>query len=111
MPWLPQGLENLRYWAALLDVPVVGIAGIKIGNIAEVAAQGVASAAVITAITEAEQPAQACKELLQQFAEGHRNFDSHIKSKRARSTLSPEGGELTGRGRWRAKACLPSLTK
>ena len=88
MPWLPQGLENLRYWAALLDVPVVGIAGIKIGNIAEVAAQGVASAAVITAITEAEQPAQACKELLQQFAEGRSNFDSHIKCKRARSTLA-----------------------
>jgi hydroxymethylpyrimidine kinase/phosphomethylpyrimidine kinase/thiamine-phosphate diphosphorylase len=87
MPWLPQGLDNLRYWAALLDVPVVGIAGIKTGNIAEVAAQGVASAAVITAITEAAQPAQACKALLQQFAEGRSNFDSHIKSKRARSTL------------------------
>ncbi len=87
MPWLPQGLDNLRYWAALLDVPVVGIAGIKTGNIAEVAAQGVASAAVITAITQAEQPDQACQDLLEQFANGHLGFDSHQQPKRARPTL------------------------
>ena len=28
MPWIPQGLNNLRYWTGLLPVPVVGIAGI-----------------------------------------------------------------------------------
>ena len=87
MPWLPQGLPNLRYWAALLDVPVVGIAGIKAGNIAEVAAQGVASAAVITAITQAEQPAQACQALMARFEEGRRNINRHKLPRRARPTL------------------------
>ena len=87
MPWLPQGLDNLRYWAALLDVPVVGIAGIKPGNIAEVAAQGVASAAVITAITESAQPALACRDLLNLFETGRRNFNPDYRPKRARTTL------------------------
>ena len=87
MPWIPQGLHNLRYWAALLDVPVVGIAGIKADNIAEVAAQGVASAAVITAITDAEQPAQACQALMDRFEEGRRSFDPRRQVKRARPTL------------------------
>ena len=56
MPWMPQGLDNLRYWAGLLPVPVVGIAGIDTHNMAKVAAQGVAGAEVITAITWAHDP-------------------------------------------------------
>nr|WP_295783623.1 thiamine phosphate synthase [Rhodoferax sp.] len=67
MPWIPQGLDNLRYWVGLLPVPVVGIAGIDVRNIAEVAAQGVASAAVITAITRATDPEAACRQLLAEF--------------------------------------------
>ncbi|MES2952382.1 MAG: bifunctional hydroxymethylpyrimidine kinase/phosphomethylpyrimidine kinase [Pseudomonadota bacterium] len=70
MPWIPQGLDNLRYWAGLLPVPVVGIAGIDARNIAEVAAQGVASAAVITAITRAADPEAACRQLMAEFARG-----------------------------------------
>ena len=68
MPWIPQGLDNLRYWAQLLPLPVVGIAGIGVHNVAEVAATGAASAAVITAITQAADPAQACRELMAGFA-------------------------------------------
>ena len=70
MPWIPQGLGNLRYWAHLLPLPVVGIAGIGARNVAEVAATGVASAAVITAITQAPHPEQACRELMAGFAQG-----------------------------------------
>ncbi len=70
MPWIPQGLDNLRYWAQLLPLPVVGIAGIGVHNVAEVAATGAASAAVITAITQAQDPAQACRELMAGFARG-----------------------------------------
>ncbi|MBK9346155.1 MAG: thiamine phosphate synthase [Burkholderiales bacterium] len=70
MPWIPQGLDNLRYWAQLLPLPVVGIAGIGLHNVAEVAATGAASAAVITAITQAQDPAQACRELMAGFARG-----------------------------------------
>jgi thiamine-phosphate diphosphorylase len=70
MPWIPQGLDNLRYWASVLPVPVVGIAGIDVRNMAEVAAQGVAGAAVITAITRAEDPDAACRQLVAAFARG-----------------------------------------
>jgi hydroxymethylpyrimidine kinase / phosphomethylpyrimidine kinase / thiamine-phosphate diphosphorylase len=45
MPWVLQGLDNLRYWVGLLDVPVVGIAGIGASNMAAVAATGAASGA------------------------------------------------------------------
>lgn len=70
MPWIPQGLGNLRYWAQLLPLPVVGIAGIGVHNVADIAATGAASAAVISAITQADEPAQACRELMTGFAQG-----------------------------------------
>lgn len=70
MPWIPQGLDNLRYWASLLPVPVVGIAGINVGNMADVASQGVAGAAVITAITRAADPQDASRKLTAEFARG-----------------------------------------
>ncbi|WP_296509334.1 bifunctional hydroxymethylpyrimidine kinase/phosphomethylpyrimidine kinase [Rhodoferax sp.] len=67
MPWIPQGLDNLRYWAGVLPLPVVGIAGIDASNVAEVAATGAASAAVISAITKAADPEAACRALLSGF--------------------------------------------
>lgn len=80
MPWIPQGLHNLHYWAAVLagsgaqpthlSIPVVGIAGINTDNMAQVAAQGVAGAAVITAITRAADPEAACRQLVAEFARG-----------------------------------------
>jgi hydroxymethylpyrimidine kinase/phosphomethylpyrimidine kinase/thiamine-phosphate diphosphorylase len=72
MPWIPQGLDNLRYWAHLLPLPVVGIAGIGVDNVAAIAATGAASAAVITAITAATDPAQACQLLCEGFERGRR---------------------------------------
>ncbi|MFM1980257.1 MAG: thiamine phosphate synthase, partial [Pseudomonadota bacterium] len=68
MPWIPQGLDNLRYWASVLPLPVVGIAGIDVHNMAAVAATGAASGAVISAITKAANPAKACAELMSAFA-------------------------------------------
>ncbi|MEY4344511.1 MAG: thiamine phosphate synthase, partial [Pseudomonadota bacterium] len=68
MPWIPQGLDNLRYWAAVLPLPVVGIAGIDVHNMSAVAATGAASGAVISAITKAADPAKACAELMSAFA-------------------------------------------
>jgi hydroxymethylpyrimidine kinase / phosphomethylpyrimidine kinase / thiamine-phosphate diphosphorylase len=67
MPWIPQGLDNLRYWAGVLPLPVVGIAGIDASNVADVAATGAASAAVISAITKAADPEQACRDLISGF--------------------------------------------
>lgn len=70
MPWIPQGLDNLRYWAGVLPVPVVGIAGIDASNVMEVAATGAASAAVISAITKSSDPEAACAALMAGFAAG-----------------------------------------
>jgi hydroxymethylpyrimidine kinase/phosphomethylpyrimidine kinase/thiamine-phosphate diphosphorylase len=76
MPWIPQGLDNLRYWAGLLPLPVVGIAGIDEASIAAVAATGAASAAVITAIARAADPAAACARLQAGFAAGRQTGDN-----------------------------------
>jgi hydroxymethylpyrimidine kinase/phosphomethylpyrimidine kinase/thiamine-phosphate diphosphorylase len=70
MPWVPQGLDNLRYWAQLLPTPVVGIGGLGLPHMAAVAATGAASAAVISAITQADDPQAACRVLAAAFAEG-----------------------------------------
>lgn len=86
LPWIPQGLDNLRYWAGLLPVPVVGIAGIDTRNMADVAAQGVAGAAVITAITRAEDPDGACRQLMAAFARG-RGLARGALPMRAKPTL------------------------
>ena len=67
MPWIPQGLDNLRYWAGVLPLPVVGIAGIDASNVADVAATGAASASVISAITRAADPDRACRALMERF--------------------------------------------
>jgi hydroxymethylpyrimidine kinase / phosphomethylpyrimidine kinase / thiamine-phosphate diphosphorylase len=68
MPWIPQGLDNLRYWANVLPLPVVGIAGIDASNVADVAAMGASGAAVISAITKADDSEAACRELKQRFS-------------------------------------------
>ncbi len=68
MPWRPQGLGNLRFWARQLPLPVVGIGGIGVPQMAAVAATGVAGAAVLSAITQADDASQACQALLRQFA-------------------------------------------
>ncbi len=70
MPWTHQGLDNLRYSAGLLPLPVVGIGGISMDNVAAVGATGAASAAVISAITQSPDPAAACRALVRGFGGG-----------------------------------------
>jgi thiamine monophosphate synthase len=69
-----------------LPLPVVGIAGIDVSNMAQVAATGVAGAAVITAITRSPHPEDACKDLVAQFAQGQR-ASAAAMPRRARPTL------------------------
>ncbi|HEV6964988.1 bifunctional hydroxymethylpyrimidine kinase/phosphomethylpyrimidine kinase [Roseateles sp.] len=48
MPWRPQGLGNLAWWAAMAPVPVVGIGGVlEPGQLADVAATGAAAGCVV----------------------------------------------------------------
>ncbi len=57
MPSDPQGLERLHKYAALLaDTPTVAIGGINLQRAPAVRATGVGSIAVVTAITQADDP-------------------------------------------------------
>ncbi len=67
MPWIPQGVDNLRYWSALLPFPVIGIGGINTDNLKEIAATGCGSASVIAAITNSPEPAKAFAALKAQW--------------------------------------------
>ncbi|MBM3376924.1 MAG: thiamine phosphate synthase [Betaproteobacteria bacterium] len=67
MNWIPQGLANLRYWAAVSPLPVVAIAGIHAGNLADVASTGASAAAVIQAIVSTPKPTAAYQALQDQW--------------------------------------------
>lgn len=56
MPWKPQGLQNLKYWARVLDIPVVGIGGINLSNIKNIKNSKCSGVAVIDAITNCQNP-------------------------------------------------------
>ncbi len=62
----PQGLSRLRRWAALLapHYTLTAIGGIDVRRAREVLASGVGSCAMITAITEADDPEAVVAELL-----------------------------------------------
>jgi hydroxymethylpyrimidine kinase/phosphomethylpyrimidine kinase/thiamine-phosphate diphosphorylase len=56
MPWVPHGLKGLSYWRGVLNYPLVAIGGINTERFESVAATGVDSVAMITAITLAQDP-------------------------------------------------------
>jgi thiamine-phosphate pyrophosphorylase len=60
----PQGLQALRRVVAAVDRPVIAIGGITPARVAEVRSAGAAGVAVISAILEAERPADATKAFL-----------------------------------------------
>lgn len=65
MPSKPQGLQRLQRYADLMqDYPLVAIGGISIARAPKVAATGVGSVAVVTAITRAADYKQAIADLL-----------------------------------------------
>ena len=62
MSTAPQGLDNLRQYVQQAgDTPAVAIGGIDLSNAREVLATGVASLAVVRAVTEAADPEAAVK--------------------------------------------------
>lgn len=66
MPSQPQGLKRLQQYVPLAaPYPTVAIGGINAERLAAVAACGVNGIAVVTAITEAADPAQSTLELMQ----------------------------------------------
>ncbi|HEX9459842.1 MAG TPA: thiamine phosphate synthase, partial [Thermoanaerobaculia bacterium] len=64
MKFAPQGVAALHRWRrTLTSYSLVAIGGIDMSNIAEVAATGVDSIAVIRAISQAPDPPRAIREL------------------------------------------------
>lgn len=57
MPWQPQGLQNLAWWAAMAPMPVVGIGGVLAPEqLAQLAASGAAAGCVVRGLA-AHSPA------------------------------------------------------
>jgi thiamine-phosphate pyrophosphorylase len=71
------GMAGLRQIREAVDLPLVGIGGLKAGNAAEAIRHGADGVAVVSAIVSAEDPAAAARELSQVVA----------KAKCARSSL------------------------
>ena len=65
MPWAPHGLEGLSYWKNTLEYPLVGIGGIHQERVAGVAATGVSGVSLITAITLADNPDLAARQMIE----------------------------------------------
>lgn len=69
MPWISQGIENLRYWVHAIPHPVVGIGGVNAENLNAIRATGCASASIIQAIVADADPAAAFQRLARQWDE------------------------------------------
>ena len=70
MPWIAQGNDNLAYWCTLLPTPVVAIAGMNLVRTEQAAQCGVAGVAVISAITAADFPEEAIRQLQEAIQRG-----------------------------------------
>ena len=70
MPWIPQGNANLAYWCNLLPTPVVAIAGMDLIRAEQAAQCGADGVAVISAITAADFPEEAVRQLQQAIERG-----------------------------------------
>lgn len=65
MPWIPHGIENLSYWINCMnEYPWVAIGGINMQRMQEVANTKVSGIAMISAITQAEDPELTSKQMM-----------------------------------------------
>ncbi|MEX2482528.1 MAG: bifunctional hydroxymethylpyrimidine kinase/phosphomethylpyrimidine kinase [Gammaproteobacteria bacterium] len=87
MPWLPQGTANLAYWSAVLDEPVIAIAGMDEVRSREAMRCGAAGVAVLRGIMQAADPEGAIQRLQAAIAAG-RADQSFAPPAMARPTLT-----------------------
>ncbi len=69
----PAGLETLRQVRRSVATPLIAIGGINQGNVAEVAEAGADAACVATAVTMAEDPEEATRQLADRFENARRS--------------------------------------
>lgn len=68
MPWVPRGLEGLIYWQQVLTpYPLVAIGGINYARAQSIRDLGISGIAMISAITQAENPDTTTQNLLTLF--------------------------------------------
>ena len=60
----PQGIDKLKIWRRTLKYPLVAIGGINLERASSILATGVDGVALISAITQAENPIEASRSLL-----------------------------------------------
>lgn len=65
MPWVPHGPAGFGYWRSVLSYPLVAIGGLNESRIKALLSTGADSVAMITAITEAEDPENITTKLLE----------------------------------------------
>ncbi len=87
MPWIAQGIENLRYWVHKIPHPVVGIGGVNSENLNAIYGTGCASASIIQAIVADADPAGAFKRLAKQWDEA-KVIRSKVEPALAKPTLA-----------------------
>jgi hydroxymethylpyrimidine kinase/phosphomethylpyrimidine kinase/thiamine-phosphate diphosphorylase len=91
MPWLPQGLDNLSWWAHMAGCPVVGIGGVlEYAQATQIAQSGAAAACIVRGL--GTDPTQSLPQWQTAFAQGqaqdafplpkmpHSSLDSHVDS-------------------------------
>ncbi len=70
MPWIPHGIENLSYWVDTMNAyPWVAIGGIDLDRLTEVITTKVSGVAMISAITQAEEPEQVTLQMMKQLSD------------------------------------------
>ncbi|HVV68402.1 MAG TPA: thiamine phosphate synthase [Gammaproteobacteria bacterium] len=74
MPHAPQGIARLKHWRNMLNYPLVAIGGIGLPQFSEVSAAGVDGIAMISAITQAEEPIKTTQQMLDLIADQQRFF-------------------------------------
>ncbi len=90
MPWLPQGLRNLRWWVANAGCPVVAIGGILLAEqIRQTAACGVSAVCVVRGL--GDDPAQTLPAMQVALHDGHNQARPLVPSLPYPSLLSGFG--------------------
>jgi hydroxymethylpyrimidine kinase/phosphomethylpyrimidine kinase/thiamine-phosphate diphosphorylase len=90
MPWLPQGLDNLAWWAHMAPAPVVGIGGIlEPEQLQAVAAAGAAGGCVVRGL--GDEPAQTLPAWLSAWQAGLARQDRTAIPALPHATLPADG--------------------
>ena len=82
MPWIPHNLEGLGYWRRVLNYPLTAIGGINRDRISDVVNTGVDAVAMISAITQANDPEQTTADFVKLMSTSNASTSNHSHDNR-----------------------------